>query len=637
MRALQLVSSMISRSFHLHGQTRLGARLSVISLAALAALGTASTAWAQAAPSLKDVVVTATRTSQPLTDVLADVSIIDRDQLDKAGMQSLVDVLANLPGVQISANGSYRSTTGVFLRGASSSQTILLVNGVRVGSATSGTYSLESLPLDRVERIEVLRGAAAAMYGPDAVGGVIQVFTREPLEGLQRSLTVGIGSDGQRKLGASLQGQTGAWGYTLGASREKIKGINVKLPGASGFNADADGSDYTSLDASVKYQINRDHAVSVQLLQSDGEYGFDGTPYPNPLNVTAITTTAVAKPKMEQQGVKWTAQWTADWLSTVSLSRSKDVAVRQYWRQTDGAAAGEDRYNTTRQQMSWQNDIRFGKDLLTLMADHRQDEVDSTTLYTVKENKVQGLAASYALKRDGWDALATVRHDQNSQFGGFTNWALSGGYRLNDQFRLVGSAGTTFQAPSFNQLYYPNFGNTALKPQQGKAQEIGLRFQQGSTRASATVYRNEVEGFITPATNVQSSLAVLSGATLSFDQSWGATKLSASYDYTDPRLKPSNARVVRVARNVLRTQVNQQYGAWNSFAELRLSGDREDGFTKRVTLPGYGLVNLGTAYKVNKQWNVQARLNNLTDKSYSLADGYTMPGRNVFVSLNWND
>lgn len=627
---------MTSRSFHLHGQTRLGVRLAA--LATLAASGTASTAWAQVTPSLKDVVVTATRTAQPLTDVLADVSIIDRTQLDNAGMQSLVDVLANLPGVQISTSGGYRSSTGVFLRGATSSQTILLVNGVRMGSATLGSYSLESLPLDRIERIEVLRGAAAAMYGPDAVGGVIQVFTREPHEGLQRAASVGVGSDGQRKLGASLQGQTGAWGYTLGASHERAKGLNVKLPGASGFNSDVDGFDYTSLEASLRYKINAQHAVSAQLLLSDGEYGFDSTPSPNPLNLTATTAQAVALPKQEQMGLKWTAQWTPDWLSTVSVSRSKDVSVSQYTRQSDGAAAGLSRFDTAREQFTWQNDIRWGADVLTLLADHRVDEVDSTTNYTVKERKVQSVAASYALKRDDWDVLTTVRHDRNSQFGSFNNWALSGGYRLNEHFRLVGSVGTTFQAPSFNQLYFPGFGNTALKPQRGKAQEIGLRYQQGSTRASATVYRNEVEGFITPATNVQSNLAVLSGATLSVDQSWGATKVSASYDYADPRLKPSNQRVTRVARNVLRTQVNQQHGAWNTFAEVRLSSDREDTqFPGRVTLPGYGLVNVGTSYKVNKQWSVQTRLNNVANKSYSLANGFTTPGRNVFVSLHWND
>ncbi|MBA4261743.1 MAG: hypothetical protein C0443_06915 [Comamonadaceae bacterium] len=610
------------------------ARLTVLSLSCAAAFP----ALAQSTNTLPETVVTATRVAQPLTDVLADVSIIDRVQLEQAGMQSLIDVLANVPGAQVSSSGSYRSSAGVFLRGATSSQTILLINGVRVGSATTGGYSLENLPLDRIERVEVLRGAAAALYGPDAVGGVIQVFTRERQEGVQRSASVGVGSDGQRKLGASLLGQTGAWGYSLGASHEKAKGLNVKNPGAFGFNADVDGFDYTSLDASLRHQINRYHAVSAQVLLSDGEYDFDSAPFPNPLGLNATTARAVAQPKLEQQVLKWSAQWTDDWSSVMTAGRSKDVSVSRYWRLSDGAPAGDSRFNTTRSQWVWQNDIRFARGLVSLVAEQREDEVDSSTAYTVSQRKVHGLAASYALKRDAWDALATVRRDRNSQFGSFTNWALSGGYKLNEQFRLLGSVGTTFQAPSFNQLYFPGFGNPSLTPQKGKAQEFGLRYQQGSTRASAVIYQNKVEGFITPATNVQSHLAVLKGVTLSLDQSWGPTALSVSYDHADPRLKPSHDRVTRVARNVLRTQASHRHGAWKSYAEVRLSSNREDTqFPGRVTLPGYGLLNVGTSYKLSKDLSVQARLNNLTDKTYSLAHGFTTPGRNLFVSLHWND
>lgn len=614
------------------------ARVACVPAAITVLLGGVSVDASAQAGELEPVVVTATRTPVPLTDSLADVTIIGRDQLDQAGLQSLIDVLALVPGVQITTNGSYRSNSGVLLRGATTSQTILLVNGVRVGSATSGGYSLENLPLDRIERVEVLRGAAAALYGPDAVGGVIQVFTREPEDGLQRSATVGVGGDGQRKLGASLQGQSGAWGYTLGASHERARGINVKIPGASGFNPDEDGFEFTSMDASLRYQINRQHSVSAQLLLSDGEYDFDGAPSPNPLSLDAATARAVAYPRLEQQILRWLAQWTDDWSSTFTAGRSKDVSVNRYWRISDGAPAGQSRFNTTRTQFIWQNDIRFDQDTLSVVAEQREDQVDSTTAYTVSQRTVRGLAASYAMKQESWDALATVRHDRNSQFGSSNTWALSAGYRLDEQFRLVGSVGTTFQAPSFNQLYFPGFGNPDLKPQKGKAHEIGLRYRQGNTRASAVLYHNEVQGFITPSTNVQSNQAVLKGMTLSLDQSWGATAWSVSYDYADPRLKPSDERVLRVARHVLRTRLNHQHGDWLSFAELRLSSDREDAqFPGRVTLPGYGLLNLGTTYRLNRNMSIQARLNNVTDTTYSLANGFTSPGRNLFVSLNWND
>lgn len=614
------------------------ARAACVPAAIMAWLGGMSVGASAQTDVLEPVVVTATRTEVPLTDVVADVSIIDREQLERAGMQSLIDVLANLPGIQISFNGSYRSNSGLYLRGATTSQTILLVNGVRVGSATSGGYSLESLPLDRIERVEVLRGAAAALYGPDAVGGVVQVFTREPEDGLQRSVSAGVGSDGQRKLGASLQGQSGAWGYTVGASHERAKGINVKLPGASGFNPDEDGFEFTSLDASLRYRISHRHAVSAQVLLSEGEYDFDGTPFPNPLNVTAATTRAVAYPKLEQQVLKWSAHWSEDWSSVFTAGRSKDVSVNRYWRESDGAAAGNDRFNTSRTQFVWQNDIRFGRNTLSVLAEQREDKVDSTTAFTVSKRTVRGLAVSYAMKQELWDALATVRHDRNTQFGSFNTWALSGGYRLNQSFQLVGSMGTTFQAPSFNQLYFPGFGNPDLMPQTGKAQEIGLRYQQGSTRASAVVYHNKVQGFITPATNVQSNLAVLKGVTLSLDQSWGPTALSVSYDHADPRLKPSDDRVTRMARHMLRTQISHQHGSWLSFAELRLSSNREDTqWPGRITLPGYGLLNLGTTYRLSQNMKVQARLNNVTNTSFSLANGFTTPGRNLFVSLNWND
>jgi vitamin B12 transporter len=613
----------------------LHARRAVLSLAALAACSS----FAQTTATLEPVVVTATRVETPLIDVLADVSIIDRHQIEAAGLQSLTDVLANLPGVQISTSGSYRSITGVLLRGATSSQTILLLNGIRLGSATTGSYSLENIPLDRIDRIEVLRGAAAALYGPDAVGGVIQVFTREAdQDGVQRSVSVGLGTDGQRKLGGQLLGQTGAWRYGLGVSNERAKGINVRLPGESGFNIDDDGFKYLSADANLAYRIHPDHELSVRWFRSEGEYDFDGSPFPNPLRLSASTARAVAEPKIEQQVLRWQAQWSDRWSSVVSLGDSRDIVVSRYWRESDGAAAGDSRFNTHSRQLSWQNDIRLGNDTLTLLAEQRTDNVDSSTAYTVTQRRIRAAAASYALKRSSWDALLTVRHDRNSQFGSFNNWALSGGYKLNDGWRLVGSLGTTFQAPSFNQLYWPGFGNPDLAPQKGKAQELGLRYQQGRTKASAVVYRNDVKGFIDPATNVQSSLAVLKGLTLAWEHSWGATALSMSYDHTDPRLKPSNDRVTRVARDVLRAQVSHRVGAWKPYAELRLSSDREDTrFPSRVTLAGYGVMNLGASYQINPKLSFSVRVNNLTDKAYVLADGFSTPGRNAFVSLQWQD
>ncbi|MCY7371882.1 MAG: TonB-dependent receptor [Polaromonas sp.] len=618
------------------------ARFAVLPLALSAAFPAFSQSGAT--PQLKETVVTASRVATPVTDVIADVSIIDRETLERAGQSSLRDLLAQQPGVQIVSNGSYRSSTGVFLRGASSSQTIVLIDGIRVGSATLGTASIENFPLARIERIEILRGAASALYGPDAVGGVIQIFTREPTDALVLSAGAGFGSDGQRQADASIRGSAGIIGYSLGVSREKAKGISaISNPASSNFNPDADGFTSSSVDARLTAKINPDHGLTLSLLRSDSEYQFDGMPFPNPLGLTRLTSDARAKPQINNATVKWDAQWVPRWKSTVTAGTSDEESVSEYYRVSDGAFGGRSKFDTKRKQLTWQNDIKLDKDVLSLMVENRSEAVDSSTNYLVKERDVRSALVSYALNRERWNALAVVRNDKNSQFGSFNNWALSAGYRLTEGLRAVASAGTSFQAPTFNQLYFPGFGNPALVPQRNRATEAGLKYQQGNLALGAVVYQNDIQGFIIPSTNAQSSLAVLRGVTLSVDVQAGPTSYSLSYDYADPRSYSSipasnDRRLVRVAQNLLNARINHRLGDVSVFGELRLSSDREDNnltFTGRDTLPGYSALNVGMNWKIQKNVSLLARVNNLTDKQYMLANGFSVPGRNLFVSASW--
>ncbi|MDP1565682.1 MAG: TonB-dependent receptor [Polaromonas sp.] len=580
----------------------------------------------------------------PVTDVIADVSIIDRETLERAGQSSLRDILAQLPGVQMGSNGSYRSNSSIFLRGASNSQTIVLIDGVRVGSATSGGASFENLPLTRIERIEILRGAASALYGPDAVGGVIQIFTREPADGLAFSASAGFGSDGQRQSDASLRGSAGALGYSLGVSREKARGISaISNPASTSFNPDADGFTSASLDAKLTAKINREHALALSFLQSDTEYQFDGLPTPNPLGLTRFSSDARAKPRLSNATFKWDAQWLPQWKSTLTAGASNEESVSEYYRISDRRFGGSSRFDTRRKQLTWQNDFTLGKDVLSVLFEDRSEAVESSTNYTVKQRDVRSALVSYALNRERWNALAVIRNDKNSQFGSFNNWALSAGYRLTDGLRAVGSIGTSFQAPSFNQLYFPGFGNPALVPQRNRATEVGLKYQKGSLTLGAVAYHNAIQGFIIPSTNVQSSLAVLRGVTLSADVQSGPTSYSLSYDYADPRSYSSvpasnDLRLVRIAQNVLNARITHRMGDVSVFGELKLSSNREDAKVVgagRDTLPGYSVLNTGVTWKVQKNVTLLARINNLTDTQYMLANGFSVPGRNVFASASW--
>lgn len=617
-------------------------------LASLSATACSFGAFAQSTSTstLREVVVTASRVGTPITEVLADVSYIDRETLDRAGQTSLREVLGQQPGVQWVSNGSYRSSTGIFLRGASSSQTIVLVDGVRVGSATSGTAALENIPLDRIDHIEILRGAASALYGPDAVGGVVQIFTRNPTDQLQLSANAGVGTDGQSKVGAALSATTGMFSYAFGVTQEKATGINVTTnPASSGFNADADGFDSTSWDAKLIAKPMAGQTLTLSAIQSKTNYMFDGTPSPNPLGLTKATSDAKSRPTLTNLALKWDAQWTSDWTSTVTVASSEDKSVSDYYRLSDGAFAGNSRFNTNRNQISWQNSLRIGTDVLTAVLEDRTESVDSSTLYKVTSRTISGAMLSYALNRQDWNLLGVLRDDENSQFGSFVDWALSGGYRVGGGLRAVASLGTSYQAPTFNQLYFPGFGTPALVPQRNRATEAGLKYNAGSVSASAIVYNNEVQGFIDPATNVQSARATLKGVTLSAQVEAGNTAYTVSYDYADPRSYSTTAsqndlRLVRISQNVLKASVNTRIDAFRLYSEVNLSSEREDAKvvgSGREVLPGYVTLNVGGDYQVRKDLKLQARVNNLTDTQYMLANGYSMPGRNLFVSMVWSN
>ena len=232
----------------------------------------------------------------------------------------------------------------------------------------------------------------------------------------------------------------------------------------------------------------------------------------------------------------------------------------------------------------------------------------------------------------------------SNQFGGYTNWALSGGYSLTPGLRAVASTGTSFQAPTFNQLYFPGFGTPTLAPQINRSSEMGLKYLGASSIWSGVVYHSAVQGFIVPTTNIQSALAVLRGATLSSEIRQGDTRYHVSYDFADPRSYSSNPsnndlRLVRIAQNVWQARVSHALRDMQWFAELKVSSSREDAKvvgSGRDVLPAYATLNVGTRWQLSKELSVLARMNNVTDTQYSLANGYTMPGRNLFVSLAWN-
>lgn len=611
--------------YRLRGPVRLGARLSAIACAVVAAT---APAWAQNSPALGEVVVTATRTTQPLTDVLADVSLIDRDMLERSGAASLSDVLARLPGVEFTRNGGPAATTSLYLRGSETRHTLLLVDGVRVDSQSTGGAAWQALPLAMVERIEVLRGPAAAIYGSDAMGGVVQIFTRKGEGAPQPSIAVGMGSHGTRSLNASISGAQGGWDYALGLGRVTSTGFNAQ-PAA---NPDKDGYRTTTGSARLGLQLNRDHRLEATWLGSDTNAGYDAF---------ASTKDDRALQKMGAVGLTWQAKWSDTWRSRVAVTQ------------------GTDRYETTPSPYLtdttvttylWHNEWQLGIHQLTAALERREDQLNNASTTPAHTQRSQNaLALGYGAKLGAHTVQVNVRHDKDSEFGNRTTGNVGYAFALTPQWRATASAGTAFRAPTLFQRY-SKYGVPSLQPEEGINRELGLKYANQADAFSVVAYQNRVTNLInyvsgpgTCANGVgtyagcygNTGRASYTGVTVAGATRLGAVGVSASLDLQNPKDDVTGKRLARRAKRALKLGADTQVAGWNLGGDVLLSGDRYNLAGNAQRLPGYGVLNLTATKPLQAGLDLVLRMDNVANKDYQTITGYATGGRMAYVGLKW--
>lgn len=624
---------------HPHAVARRGAALPATSLSLLAFAGlvacavpaAAQTAVAgAAAASLSENVVTATRVAQPLSDLVADVSIIDRETIERSGATGLADVLARLPGVEISRNGGPGATTSVFLRGAESRFTAVYIDGVRLDSQSTGGAAWESIPLAQVDRIEVLRGPAGAVYGSDALGGVIQIFTRKGEGAFAPLVNIGLGSRGTRRLDAAFSGSEGAFDYSLGIARESSNGFNARpIPAA---NPDNDGYRSTSANARLGFQLNAAHRLEATLLTNDLNSQYDNSLTADDRNLH----------KLDAVGLSWLAKWSDTWSSRLQYSDSRD------------------RYETTPspylsithlRSYLFLNEFRFGPHLVTAALERREDRLENAPLDRGRSQ--DAVALGYGFTQGKHTVQLNMRHDSDSEFGGHDTGSAAYGYAFAPHWRATASAGTAFRAPTLYQRF-SIYGQSSLQPETARNIEFGVRYAEGASSFGVVAYRNKVSNLITyvsgrgPCANGAASVtlafsgcyyntarAEYEGVTFSGNHKLGNVNLGASLDLQDPRDAITDKQLARRARKHATLTADTRVANWQFGAEAQLSGQRYDSAANTLVLGGYGIVNLTASTRLARDWTLLARVDNLADKTYQLANTYATPGRSLYVALKW--
>jgi vitamin B12 transporter len=571
------------------------------------------------------VVVTATRIPTRINEVIADVAVIDRETIEQAGPTTLPELLARQPGLHVVDNGGRGKSASVFMRGTSSTHALLLVDGMPLGSATTGQPSLHNLPLSQIERIEILRGPASSLYGSDAIGGVIQIFTKRGEGPARLSAYAGVGSHNTREAQAGVSGSSGPLSYNFSASHyttdgfnvaadpQRFNSVNFSLP-----NPDDDGYRNTAMTGRLVYEIARGHEIGATVLEARSRNHFDrGGP----------TVNAYNNDKTHAYGAFLRNRVNDDWTSELRWGSSED------W--SESFAPGRSLFATTQTQWTWQNDLRLPVGKLMLAFESTEQSVDSTVNYAAKRREVDSAVLGYQGNIGAHSWQAALRRDDNSQFGAHTTGSLGYGYRFADAWQARGSVGTAFKAPSFNQLYFPAFGNANLKPEKAINQEIGLHWAAGGQHASVTWFDNRItdliEGF--PITNI--GKARIKGASLAYGFLRGAWTVDAGLDLMQPVNEATGKRLQRRPAEMLKLAVTYAPGDWRIGGETSAVGRRYDTTTEGRPMHGYGLVNLFASKALDREWSLESRINNLFDRVYENAWSYAVPGREIFVGLRY--
>jgi vitamin B12 transporter len=582
---------------------------------------------------LAPVIVTASRTAETADETLASVTVIAREDIERSQALSVQEVLRGLAGISIANNGGLGKNTSLFLRGTESDHVLVLIDGIKVGSATLGQAAFQDFPLEQIERIEVVRGPRSSLYGSEAIGGVIQIFTRRGGGATRPYFSAGAGTHSTSSLVAGLQGGGERSWFHLGLSNLDTQGFNActgkPFPGGAGcFTIEPDADGYRNRAGSLRLGHRFDNGTEVDFhaLRAKGQNEFDGT--------------FVNESESMQQvvGVRLKFSPFSRWQVSLSAGQSRD--------ESDNFLNGvfQSRFDTRRDLFSLQNDIALAANqLATVGFDYQNDQVDSTTAFAVTSRRNEGLFAQYLARLGAHDLQMSLRRDDNEQFGVETTGSAAWGYEFVQGLRFTASYGTAFKAPTFNELFFPGFGNPNLQPEESRSAEVGLEGMGRLWRWSLHAYQTQVDNLIAfdaatflPQNIDQARIRGIEGMVSGQLAGWRIATQATLLDPENRSSGPNHGKVLpRRAEQAFRLDVDRDIDRFTIGATVVAEGRRFDDLANTRRLGSYATVDLRAEYRIQKDWAVQLKVGNVFDKHYETAAFFPQDGTHVFVTLRY--
>ncbi|MCX7191772.1 MAG: TonB-dependent receptor [Candidatus Methylopumilus sp.] len=599
-----------------------------------------------------DVFVTATRTPISKKNVIADIAVISEEEIKLAGSSSLPELLQRQPGIEISNNGGQGKVSTLFLRGASSTHSVILLDGIRIDSATTGLTAIENIPLSQIEKIEIVRGPASSLYGQDAIGGVIQIFTKKGLNGFKPYISSGYGKYNTSIAQGGIRGGDETTSYAINLSSQSSTGFSAFEPNANSpaniYNLDKDGYRNKSASVSLSHKINEKFDINFQYFLSQGRNKYDNR-YAAPYQRSNWENS------QDQESLSGTfnAQITNFWKSSIKLGYGIDDYVEKQsysFYGPGGYIAKDSVYKTTQNQIAWQNDILLPLGSLVLLYDKLDQKINVTdTSYSKKDRQNDAYMIGYNLNQANHNFQANIRKDFNSVYRDATTGNIGYSYAINSNWSIASSFGTAFRSPTFNYLYNGSYANPDLQPEKSKNVEAQLKYQSDAEFFSFVTFKNKITDFIisdgtTGFRPYNINTAEIYGATVSSSHFMNHFQVKSSFTVQSPMNESADKYLPRRSNFFGTVGLNYFIQNWNLGFEATGSGNRYNDAANLFNIPGYIKTNLFADYQITKNLTMNARVDNVLGKNYTYAyegnpttDGfrYQTPSQSFFISLRY--
>lgn len=594
-------------------------------------IAAASVNLVSAAETTEQVIVTATRTAQTADANLSPVVIISREDLETETGAEIIDILHRYPGIDISRNGGPGQQSSIFIRGAESDHTLIMIDGIRINPGTIGTSSIQNIPLDMIERIEIVKGPRSTLYGSDAIGGVINIITRKHTqEGSRYEAKLGGGSFGTASAGFSAHNKVA----------DRAAGINVTASQSDGFptlttQTEDRGYDNLSVNLYGKKRIGETDAT-VEHWQAQGTteyFGYDALFNLVPLDQDFKTSTTA---------VSFVSNPATIWVSKLKLAYFDDNIEQNQ---------SSDFARTRRTSLDWQNDIQVGDEQLLTAGLYLSNEDTSSISYGTGfdvDTDVNAVFMQDNITLANHQLVAGARYTDHETYGDHTTWNLEYGYQLTQGWKLTAAANTGFRSPSTTDLF--GFGgNPDLKPEESNNRELGIRYQRAAHAFTLTAFDNQIDelilyydpdGFVGPIPGSNQNIAKTrtKGVEAGYQFTSASWLFSLGAIDQNPQNITDNTLLLRRPEQKYMLSVGHKGGSHHLQLDVSYVGERSDISNTTfdiITVDAYTLVGLRGEYRFSKNFAATARIENLTNEDYTLADGYNTAERSAYLELRY--